>query len=89
MSVRLWLARGYEQLLPLYRIGSPSCKTGRVRPLFAGYVFGRFNVTKRLPVLMIPGVFNIVNSGGVPIALDEKEVTSVRLIAASVVRHSD
>jgi len=60
-----------------------------VRPLFAGYVFGRFDVTKRLPVLMIPGVFNIVNSGGVPIALDEKEVTSVRLIAASVVRHSD
>ena len=58
-------ARDYESFLPVYhrrQRWSDRIKSIEL-PLFSGYVFCRFNVNDRLPVLTIPGVNSIVGIG--------------------------
>src|SRR5215831_6448579 len=54
--------KGYEEYLPMYR--SRRRWSDRVKkielPLFPGYIFCKFDVEKRLPILVIPGVISIV-----------------------------
>ena len=77
--------KGYETLLPLYktdrRWGS------RVRsveaPLFPGYVFCRFDVLKRLPILVTPGVLSIVSRGRVPVAVEKSEIAAIQTLVLS------
>ena len=73
-------ARGLESFLPLYR--SRSHWSDRVKhvefPLFPGYVFCRFNVEDRLPVLSAPGVVHLVGTGKVPVPIEESEIAAIQ-----------
>src|SRR5215471_12565913 len=78
-------AKGYEQHLPLYR--SRRRWSDRVKvielPLFPGYIFCKFDVEKRLPILVIPGVISIVGCGRMPLPIPEAEITAVQRIVNS------
>jgi transcription antitermination factor NusG len=53
-------------------------------PLFKGYTFCRFDASQRLPILTTPGVVSIVgNTCSGPIAVDERELASVRNMVSS------
>src|ERR1700680_3289427 len=62
--------KGLETLLPPYtakRKWSDRFKVVEL-PLFPGYVFCRFDVHDRLPVLITPGVISVVGRGKNPVA---------------------
>jgi transcription termination/antitermination protein NusG len=73
-------AKGYETLLPTYkkrrRYASRSKESHL--PLFPGYVFCRFNLLIRLPILTTSGVTGIVGAGSSPLPVDEAEMYSLR-----------
>lgn len=75
--------KGYEVWCPRFtavrRYTIPSNK-----PVFPGYLFCRFNVLDRLPVLTVPGVVNVVSNGRVPLAIDETEIASLRIVMDSI-----
>lgn len=77
--------QGYECLLPLYK--SERRWSDRVKevdqPLFPGYLFCRFEVTNRGPLVMTPGVQRIVGIGRTPVAVAESEMESIRQVLAS------
>ena len=77
--------KGYEAYLPLYRCGRRW--SDRVKqldlPLFPGYLFCRFDVLDRLPILTTPGVISVVGAGKTPIPVDEEEIEAVRAILRS------
>lgn len=77
--------KGYETLLPTYKVQKRW--SGRVRevnaPLFPGYVFCQFDVHKRLPVLVTPGVIAIVGRGKTPVPVDEAEMEGIRGLMSS------
>jgi transcription antitermination factor NusG len=52
-------------------------------PLFPGYLFCRFDVQKRLPILKIPGVMQIVGYNRQPISVDESEIAAIQTLVAS------
>jgi transcription antitermination factor NusG len=79
-AARQLSGRGYEVFLPFYQ-----CKrrwSDRIQefevPLFPGYLFCRFNLLDRLPILTAPGVIQIVGVGKTPIAVDEEEVIALQ-----------
>jgi transcription antitermination factor NusG len=74
--------RGYEQFLPTYRsqrIWSDRKKTIDF-PLFPGYVFCRFDVGKRQPVVTTPGVVSILGVGRMPMPVPDEEVEAVQKV---------
>ena len=77
--------KGYEEFLPLYR--SPRRWSDRMKelecPLFPGYLFCRFNVGDRLPILTAPGVIGIVCAGKTPVPVDDEEIEAVRAVLRS------
>ena len=77
--------KGYEVFLPTYR--SPRSWSDRVKslslPLFPGYVFCRFDIHARLPVLVTPGVHYVVGPGKTPLAVEEAEISALRHLAES------
>ena len=52
-------------------------------PLFPGYLFCRMNPNDRLPVLITPGVVQIVGAGKTPIAIQEHEIAAIKRVASS------
>ncbi|HEX4137675.1 MAG TPA: UpxY family transcription antiterminator [Bryobacteraceae bacterium] len=52
-------------------------------PLFPGYVFCRFDVNDRLPVLSTTGVLSVVGSGRTPASISDEELQAVRMIVES------
>jgi transcription antitermination factor NusG len=52
-------------------------------PLFAGYVFSRFDSNHRLAILTTPGVVHIVGIGNVPEPVDPDEMAAVVEITKS------
>jgi transcription antitermination factor NusG len=77
--------KGYEVFLPLHaerRRWSDRIATIET-PLFAGYVFSRFDVLHRLPILKTPGVINVVSVGRIPQPIDEHEIASIRILVDS------
>jgi transcription antitermination factor NusG len=48
-------------------------------PLFPGYLFCRFNVSNRLPVVATPGIVGIVSAGASPIPVSDVELMSLRI----------
>jgi transcription antitermination factor NusG len=52
-------------------------------PLFPGYLFCRMNPNDRLPVLITPGVVQIVGSGKTPIPVDEHEIAAIQRVGSS------
>lgn len=84
------LGRGIETCLPLYR-EERSGRRGEDKrivelPLFAGYLFGRFDARNRLPVLTVPGVVHVVSFGNTPQPLDTDEVETLMTVLASPLR---
>ncbi len=79
-TAALLSSKGYESFLPTFK----TVKRGRGRsteaeaPLFPGYLFCRFNVFDRLPVLITPGVISVVGSGRIPIPVEESELKAVQ-----------
>ena len=77
--------RDLEHYLPLYRSFHRS--GGRMQPvmlpLFPGYVFCRFDISNRLPVLTIPGVGSIVCIGRAPAPISESELESIETMIRS------
>jgi transcription antitermination factor NusG len=72
--------KGYEQFLPLYwsrRRWSDRVKLLQL-PLFSGYLFCRFPLAERVPILSTPGVVLIVGSGRTPLPIDANEVDAIR-----------
>ena len=74
-------SKGFETLLPLYKTQHRYAGRSKVSdlPLFPGYVFCRFNVLTRLPILTTPGVTQILGTGNNPLALSEEEIVSLRV----------
>jgi len=52
-------------------------------PLFPGYLFCRMNPNDRLPVLIIPGVVQIVGTGKTPIPIEEQEIAAIQRVGSS------
>jgi transcription antitermination factor NusG len=80
--------KGYETLLPTYSLERHwGDRVKQVRaPLFPGYVFCSFDATKRLPILVTPGVVAVVGRGRVPVPMESLEVTAVRALVSSGLR---
>ena len=77
--------KGYVEFLPSYsetRQWSDRVKQIQ-RPLFPGYVFCRFDVTKRLPILITPGVVGIAGFGKTPVPVEEQEIQTIETIIAA------
>jgi transcription antitermination factor NusG len=80
-TVQMQLAqKGYNTFLPTYpsrRRWSDRAKVISL-PVFPNYVFCRFDVEARLPILITPGVNALVGVGKVPLPLDETEITALQ-----------
>jgi len=77
--------QGYECYLPLSKsIRRWSDRMKEVElPLFPGYLFCRFDLHNRGPLLMTPGIRQIVGVGRTPMSVDESEVEAIRQALAS------
>jgi transcription antitermination factor NusG len=77
--------KGYEQFLPLQRCErrSPGRSKKVELPLFPGYVFCRFDVLVRLPLLTTPGVLQVVGLGRTPVPVEDREIEAIQRIVAS------
>lgn len=78
-------SKGLEILLPTYmtkRKWSDRIKTAEM-PVFPGYVFCRFDVHNRFPVLVTPGVISVIGSGKTPVAVDDIEILSIQMAIRS------
>jgi transcription antitermination factor NusG len=79
------LSKGYEGFLPLYR--HRSRWSDRIKevllPLFPGYMFCRFDVNKRLPILVTPGVLEVVGIAKTPYPVEEAEIFALQSIVLS------
>ena len=77
--------QGYECLLPLYK--SSRKWSDRVKeveqPLFPGYLFCRFDFQNRRPLIVTPGVLQIVGIGKTPTPIADAEIAAVQLAQAS------
>lgn len=76
--------KGCECLLPTYRERRKwSDRTKIIElPLFPGYVFSRFDVEKRLPILKTPRVMGVAGLGRIPQPLDADEIEQIRKVTA-------
>jgi transcription antitermination factor NusG len=74
--------KGYEEFLPLYsRRNTWSDRTKSIElPLFPAYVFCKFNITNRLPILTTPGVNSVVGIGKSPMPVEPWELDNIRRI---------
>jgi len=72
--------KGYPAFLPTYpfRNGRSLKKRLVDLPFFPGYVFCRFDVCRRLPILKTPGVIHIVSIGRAPAPVDDREIASLQ-----------
>jgi transcription antitermination factor NusG len=76
---------GYECYLPVIKFTrqwSDRLKETEL-PLFPGYFFSRMNPQDRLPVLMTPGVIQIVGVGKTPIPVEEQEIAAIQRVGKS------
>jgi transcription antitermination factor NusG len=77
--------KGFETLLPTYTTRRKWSDRVKVveSPLFPGYVFCRFDVHNRLPILITPGVISVVGRGKTPVAVDDTEIQSIQAAIGS------
>lgn len=80
--------KGYETFLPMYR-------TRRRRwdrmvdvelPLFPSYLFCRFDFLRRLPILMCPGIVQIVGGRSTPAPISKSEIATIQAVLAAELR---
>jgi transcriptional antiterminator NusG len=74
--------KGYECFLPLSK--SRRRWSDRIKQLdvalFPGYLFCRFDPNHRLPVLMVPGVIQVVGIGKTPIPVEDDEIAALQRV---------
>lgn len=79
------LLKGCESFLPLYH--HRSYWSDRIKivdlPLFTGYLFCRFDINCRLPILITPGVLKIVSIGKNFYPVEESEISALQSIVVS------
>ena len=77
--------KGVEVFLPAYRVRRRwSDRIVETElPLFAGYVFCRLDILKRLPILTTPGVVSILGFGKEPTSIPEQEIEAIRVVLRS------
>ncbi len=77
--------KGFESYLPLYRTRRRwSDRTVEAElPLFPGYFFCHFDITKRLPIMTVPGVVSVLGFGKEPAPIPESEIEAVQTILRS------
>jgi len=84
-TATLLKGKGYEICFPTHvserRLSSRTDEVSS--PLFPGYLFCRFDVHKRLPILVTPGVIGIVGQGRVPIPVPLSEISAIRSLVSS------
>jgi transcription antitermination factor NusG len=77
--------KGYDPFLPMYK--SRRRWSDRVKelelPLFPGYLFCQFNPLDRLPILVTPGVLQVVGTGKNPIPVDDAEIATIWTVMRS------
>jgi len=73
-------SRGYEVFLPRLRRSRVTRSEPEEVPLFPGYLFCRFDITNRLPILILPGVVHIVGMGKIPVPVEDREIESLRVL---------
>jgi transcription antitermination factor NusG len=84
-TANLLSGKGYQTFLPTYttlkrgRGGSNEVRT----PLFPGYLFCRFNVFDRLPVLITPGVISVVGTGRIPVPVEDSELEAIQKMVST------
>ena len=78
---RVLETKGFHTFVPLYtkQHRYAARRKDSELPLFPGYVFCRFNVLTRLPILTTPGVTQILSAGNTPIPLSETEIASLQM----------
>ena len=77
--------KGYEWFVPLYksrRLWSDRIKEIQMS-LFPGYVFCRFDLQQRFPILTTPGVVSVVGIGKCPIPIDDAEIAAIQAAVRS------
>jgi len=81
-------AKEYDALLPLYEAKRRWADRWKIvsLPLFAGYVFCRFNTGARARVLATPGIIDVVRTGSDPAPIDSAEIEAIRLVVKSNVK---
>src|SRR5260370_26463639 len=78
-------SKDHECFLPLYttkKLGYDRIRQNEI-PLFPGYLFCRLDPVKRLPVLMTPGVMQIVGVAREPVPIDDSEITAIHCVVLS------
>ena len=87
-TAALLSCKGYETFLPIYRtVKRASGRSKEIQsPLFPGYLFCRFNVCDRLPVLITPGVISVVGRGRIPIPVEESEIDAIQKMVSTGLR---
>ncbi len=87
-TAALLSCKGYQTFLPIYKTSKRG--GGRSKevqsPLFPGYLFCRFNVCDRLPVLITPGVISVVGTGRTPIPVEESEIEAIQRMVSTGMR---
>jgi transcription elongation factor/antiterminator RfaH len=78
-------AQGFECFLPKYKsMREWSDRKKEVeQPLFPGYVFCRFEYSQRRPVVITPGVLQVVGCGRTPTPVEEREIEAIQFAIAS------
>ncbi len=78
-------SQGFECFLPKYKsLREWSDRTKEVeQPLFPGYVFCRFDYTQRRPIVVTPGVLQVVGCGRTPLAVEDREIEAIQTAIAS------
>ena len=72
--------KSVDHFLPLFET-IRNWRNGRFRirlPLFPGYLFVHIALQERLQVLQVPGVVGLVSSNGMPVALPQAEIETIR-----------
>lgn len=77
--------KGYEPFVPMYQ--SRRRWSDRIKvvdaPLFPGYLFCRFDINNRLPILTTPGVIQVVGFNRSPIPVEDAEIDAIQSLVAS------
>jgi transcription antitermination factor NusG len=76
---------GFECYLPVSKSSRKwSDRTKEIdTPLFPGYLFCRMNPNDRLPVLITPGVVQIVGTGKRPTPVEDQEIAAIQRAGSS------
>lgn len=84
-TASLLRGKGLETFLPTYTTKRKWSDRFKMvdSPLFPGYVFCRFDLHNRLPVLITPGVIAVVGRGKTPVAVDDSEILSIQTAIGS------